>query len=103
MKSKIVDYICEPNNYRIQIIDSTYGVVTIALLIDEKPTLYRKYRTKDINYEVGNRLVEIFCNQLGTKKVKLYNENDDDMHVDLARESLKKVYNRLGLLIWERG
>ena len=103
MKSKIVDYICEPNNYRIQIVDSTYGVVTIALSIDEKPTLYRKYRSKHINYKIGNQLVEMFCNELGTKKVKLYNEDHDDMHIDLVKKSLKRVYNRLGLLIWEGG
>mgnify|MGYP006404121443 FL=1 len=60
MKSKIVDYVCEPNNYRIQIADSTYGIVTIALLVDEKPTLYRKYRTDDINYDIGNQLVKKF-------------------------------------------
>jgi len=100
MKSKIVDYICEPNNYRIQITDSTNRIVTITLLIDEKPALYHKYRCKNINYDVGNRLVKNFCNQILEERVNLFDDND--MYVEIVKESLKKVHNRLGLLIWEK-
>ena len=100
MKSKLVDYVCEPNNYRIQIADSTYGIVTIELLIDEKPTLYRKYRCDDIDYGIGNRLVKQFCDHIQKRKVKLFDE--DKMYIYMIKQNLKKVYNRLGLLIWEK-
>ena len=100
MKSKIVDYICEPNNYKIQITDSTYGVVTIVLFVGEKPTLYRKYRSQDLDYDTGNQLVKKFCEDLEEKKLKSF--SDDDMYSELIKDSLKKVYNRLGLPIWEK-
>jgi len=100
MKSKIVDYVCEPNNYKIQITDSTYGVATIVLFMGEKPTLYRKYRSQDLDYNIGNQLVKKFCEDLEEKKLKSF--SDDDMYSELIKDSLKKVYNRLGLPIWEK-
>jgi hypothetical protein len=101
MKSKVVDYICEPNNYLIKILDPTYQIATVTLFIDEKPVLYRKYRCKDMDYETGNELVKQFCRHIQQRKVKLF--DDEQLHLSRVKESLKKVYNRLGLLIWKRG
>ena len=100
MKSKIVDYICEPNNYKIEITDSTYGVVTVVLFIGKKPTLYRKYRCETIDYDVGNELVKKFCRHLEEEKLKLF--GDEEMYIEIVKTSLKKVFNRLGLLIWKK-
>ena len=100
MKSKIVDYICEPNNYKIQIVDSTYGMITVALLIDEKPILYRRYRSNTLDYDTGNRIVKKFCEHLQEEKLRSYEE--DDMYMEIVKDSLEKVYNRLGLPIWQK-
>jgi len=100
MKSKIVDYICEPNNYKIQIVDSTYGMITVALLIDEKPTLYRRYRSTNLDYDTCNKIVEKFCQHLEEEKLKSY--ENDDMYIEIVKDSLKNVYNRLGLPIWQK-
>jgi len=100
MKSKIVDYVCEPNNYLIKILDPTYQVATVTLFIDEKPVLYRKYRCDQLNYDAGNKLVKRFIAHLQENRVKKF--DDDGMHAYRVNQSLKKVYNRLGLLIWEK-
>jgi len=102
MKSNIVDYICEPNNYKIRIIDSTYGVITVALLVGEKLALYHKYKYiyEELNYKVGNQVVKKFCDHLEEGQVKPFEKNT--MYKEAAKNSLKKVYNRLGLLVWER-
>jgi len=100
MKSKIVDYVCEPNNYKIQIIDSTYGMITVALLIDEKPTLYRKYKSDNLDYDTCNEIVKKFCQHLEEEELKSFKEND--MYMEIVKESLQKVCNRLGLPIWQK-
>ena len=101
MKSKIVDYICEPNNYLIKILNPSHSIATVALFIGEKPILYRKYRCNEINYDTANDLVKNFCHHIAESKVKLF-KKDDSMYYSIVQQSLKKVYNRLGLLIWEK-
>ena len=101
MKSEVTDYICDPNNYLIKVSVPTHKVASVVLFIDEKPTLYRKYLMRDLDYNSANKLVEIFCKDLQRLKVKLI-EEDNPLIVRRTQETIKKVYNRLGLPIWEK-
>ena len=101
MKSEITDYICEPNNYLIRISVPHHKVANVILFIDEKPTLYRKYLMRHVDYDSANKLVNKFCNDLQRSKVKLI-EEDDPLIMRRIRETIQRVHNRLGLPIWEK-
>ena len=98
--SKVLNYICEPNSYRIEIIDSTHRRVVVALFIGEKQVLYREYRSNNLDYQVGNKIVNIFCEHIQKDKVKKIEENDN--YLKAVKSTLSKVYSHLGLLIWEK-
>ena len=78
----------------------------ITLFYDNKPAISRKYLFKKADQEKANELVIAFCTLFseGTLRDIQYEREEDasDFFESLIRDSLKKVYTKMGLLLWSR-
>ncbi len=94
-------FLCEPENYNIEIVRFSYGMAVVLLTIVEKDTAYQHYHLKHLNYDEANNIVKQFCEDLEKGNFKSY-VSRDDIFSKLATNGLKKVTNKLGLKIWQR-
>ena len=91
-------YICEPSNLRIEVKDVVYNRLTFHIYRGKTIIYSRDYElTGDLKQETLDELVARLCNVF-IRFIK----KSDDRSVSAAANELKKVWNKGGLLIWDR-
>jgi hypothetical protein len=81
-------------------------IAHITLFLNNEPVISRKYLFDEVDQERANELVIAFCTLLsedGLREARFEKEIDaSDFFAESIRSSLKKVYTKLGLLLWQR-
>lgn len=91
------NYICEPSNIRIEINDAVYNHLIFYIYREETAIYTRDYEYNgELKQENLDRLVVLLCNIFTKTKIV-----DDSFTFSTAAE-LEKVWNKGGLLIWQR-
>jgi len=98
----LVDYICNPSDYKVKILDFTNGTVTIMLSIATNDVAYQRYLTKNMDYDNSNKMIKTFCQDLENGNFRVFTDKEDTIYVNMAKNGLIEVVNRLGLRIWKR-
>ena len=98
-------FVCEESNIHITIELSGSRIAHIKMFYDDKLAISRKYIFNKINSENINDLVSAFCSLISEDRLRdtRYEREEDtsDFLLSVIRSSLKRVYTKLGLLIWE--
>ena len=104
--NNVYRYICNDPNMHIVVDITGARLALITLFYDNKPAISRKYLFKKADQEKANELVIAFCTLFseGTLRDIQYEREEDasDFFESLIRDSLKKVYTKMGLLLWSR-
>ena len=104
--NNVYKYVCDNPNIHIVVDITGARLALITLFYDNKPAISRKYLFKKADQEKANKLVIAFCTLFseGTLRDIQYEREEDasDFFESLIRDSLKKVYTKIGLLLWSR-
>ena len=98
-------YVCDEASMRITVDISGARVAHLKLFYNDEVKISRKYLFSKIQSSNVNLLVSSFCTllkegALGT--ARFTNEDDAPEFIEeVIRGNLKRVYTKLGLLIWE--
>lgn len=98
-------YVCDESSMRITVEISNARIAHLRLFYKDEVKISRKYLFSKIQSSNVNLLVSSFCtllkeNGLGT--ARFTNEEDaPEFLEEVIRGNLKRVYTKLGLLIWQ--
>ena len=98
-------YVCDEASMRITVEVSSARVAHLRLFYNDKVKISRKYLFSKIKSGNVNKLVCSFCTLLkenGLGAARFTNEEDaPEFLEEVIRSNLKRVYTKLGLLIWQ--
>jgi len=91
-------YICEPPNVRIEVDDVVHDVLTFHIYRGKAIIYTREYKLRGhLDQENLDKLVARLCNVF-----IIHVRKSGDIFASSAANDLKKVWNKAGLLIWDR-
>ena len=90
------DYVCKPDIYKVEIDDVTDNTVTVKLVYKEEAIFKKRYWFKELDNEVANGIVHVFCDHVVNK------DDTSDFVIKSAQSSLEKVWSKFGLLVWRK-
>ena len=101
------DFVCDPPEMNIEVnVSGNHLVARLVLYNKDNLVLSRKFLIRSIDPEKVNESVSVFCELVtcGRLRDKRFTdeEQDTDFKILASVSTLKKVYSKLGLLVWER-